>query len=148
MLPFVEALHAATKRGLRKLLTLGGDALRISVSVVPLSAPRDDGEPVALVVLGRRHVCGNLSIQSFANSHGLSPAEARVLTGLCGGSSPMKIASEVGVAISTVRSQIGSIRLKTGAQSIRGLVQLVATLPPLMEVLQRGGCGRSSSFDD
>jgi DNA-binding CsgD family transcriptional regulator len=41
------------------------------------------------------------------------------------------------VAISTVRTQIGNLRLKTGAQSIRALVRQVAVLPPLMCALRR-----------
>jgi hypothetical protein len=42
----------------------------------------------------------------------------------------------LGVAFSTVRTQIGNIRQKTGAPSIRALVQQVAVLPPLMGVLR------------
>jgi DNA-binding CsgD family transcriptional regulator len=49
---------------------------------------------------------------------------------------PGEIASELGVAISTVRTQIGNLRLKTGAQSIRALVRQVAVLPPLMGALR------------
>jgi hypothetical protein len=38
-----------------------------------------------------------------------------------------------------IRTQIGSIRIKTGACSIRALVQQVALLPPLVSALQGGG---------
>ena len=137
VLPLADALHAAARRGLRKLLTLGDGAQRISVSVVPLSLP--DGaasEPVTLVMLGKRQVCEVLSAQGFAQSHGLTAAEARVLAGLCRGTPPTEIAAQLGVAISTVRTQIGNIRLKTGAESIRALVQQVAVLPPMMGVLR------------
>jgi hypothetical protein len=48
------------------------------------------------------------------------------------------VASAHGVALSTVRSQIGSIRLKTGAASIRDLLAQVARLPPLMGRLRSG----------
>jgi hypothetical protein len=44
------------------------------------------------------------------------------------------------VAVSTVRTQIGSIRAKTGAGSIRELVRQVAVLPPLVGAL-RGAAG-------
>jgi hypothetical protein len=40
------------------------------------------------------------------------------------------------VGLSTIRTQIGSIRLKTGASSIRALVRQVALLPPLVSALQ------------
>jgi len=40
------------------------------------------------------------------------------------------------VAVSTVRTQIGSIRAKTGAASISELVRQVAVLPPLVGALR------------
>jgi DNA-binding CsgD family transcriptional regulator len=137
--PLAAALKGAAQRGLRKLLTLGEGNQRLSVSVVPLVLPGDAGGPVTLVMLGKRQVCEVLSVQGFAQCHGLSAAEARVLAGLCRGTPPTEIASGLGVAISTVRTQIGNIRLKTGAESIRALVQQVAVLPPLMGVLRGNG---------
>ena len=141
--PLYDALRAAGQRGLRKLLTLGESGERLSVSVVPLVASSggdDDGATMTLVILGKRHVCEALSVQGFARSHGLTGAETRVLVALCEGTPPGKVAVKVGVAISTVRTQIGSIRQKTGAESIRDLVRQVAVLPPLMGVL-RGVAG-------
>ena len=140
VVPLAEALQAAARRGLRKLLTLGEGAQRVSVSVVPLSLHDDASGPVTLVMLGKRQVCEALSVQGFARSHHLTAAEARVLGALCRGTPPTEIAAQIGVAISTVRTQIGNIRLKTGAESIRALVQQVAVLPPLMGVL-RGAAG-------
>ena len=140
MQPLADALHAAAYRGLRKLLTLGEPAQRVSVSVVPLALPDADSAPVTLVMLGKRRVCEELSVLGFANSYGLTSAEARVLAALCRGVPPTEIAAQIGVAISTVRTQIGNIRQKTGAESIRALVQQVAVLPPLMGVL-RGTAG-------
>jgi DNA-binding CsgD family transcriptional regulator len=125
------ALHDAAQRGLRKLLTLGKAARRVSVSVVPI------GEGRSLVMLSKRQVCESLSVQGFARSHGLTPAETRVLVALCQGIPPGAAAAEIGVGIATVRTQIGSIRQKTGAQSIRALVRQVAVLPPLMGVLRQ-----------
>ena len=124
------ALQNAALRGLRKLLALGTGALRISVSVVPL------GDATTLLMLSKRQVCESLSVQGFARSHGLTPAETRVLVALCQGVPPGEVAVALGVGIATVRSQIGSIRQKTGAESIRALVRQVAVLPPLMGVLR------------
>ncbi len=140
VLPLATALHAAAQRGLRKLLTLGEGAHQVSVSVVPLSLPHEAGGPVTLVMLGKRQVCEVLSVQGFACSHGLTAAETRVLAALCHGTPPAKIAAQVGVAVCTVRTHIGNIRMKTGTESIRALVQRVAVLPPLMSVL-RGVAG-------
>ena len=81
-------------------------------------------------------MCEALSVQGFARSHGLTAAETRVLVALCEGTPPGAVAAQVGVAISTVRTQIGNIRQKTGAESIRDLVRQVAVLPPLMGVLR------------
>lgn len=134
--PLAEALRAAARRGLRKLLTLGEGAQQVSISVVPLVSADDGRGPVTLVMLGKRQVCCALSVQGFARSQGLSAAEGRVLAALCNGLPPNEIAAQLFVAISTVRSHIRSMRQKTGAQNIRGLVQKVAVLPPLMGVLR------------
>lgn len=137
--PLYDAL-AAAQRGLRKLITVGEGDQRVSVSVVPLPECAGRGAPLTLLVLGKRRVCEQLSVQGFARSVSLTPAETRVLEALCGGVRPSDIARDGGVAVSTVRTQIGSIRAKTGAASIRHLVQQVAVLPPLVGAL-RGSLG-------
>lgn len=140
--PLHEAVTDASLRGMRRLLTLGKDAERASVSVVPLEAA-DAGPRAVLVVLGKRTVCESLSVQGFARSYGLTAAETRVLVALCNGIPPAQAAVELGVAISTIRSQIGSMRLKTGAESIRALVRQVAVLPPVKGALRHNGSERS-----
>jgi DNA-binding CsgD family transcriptional regulator len=135
--PLREAIGAARRRGLRRLLTLGEGAERISVAVVPLPAAAGD-EALTLLVFGKRRMCEALSVHWFAREHGLTPAEARVLAALCDGAPPAQIAKAQGVAMSTVRSQIGAIRAKTGAQCIRSLVRQVAVLPPLVGALRSG----------
>ena len=139
--PLYDAL-AAAQRGLRRLLTLGSGEHRVCVSVVPLPAGAGlrggDHEPQVLLVLGKRQVCAQLSVQGFARSVHLTPAETQVLELLCAGMRPTLIALRQKVAVSTVRTQIGSIRSKTGAASISELVRQVAVLPPLIGAL-RGG---------
>jgi DNA-binding CsgD family transcriptional regulator len=137
-----EALAAARQRGLRRLISLGTGSHRTNVSVVPLPTPVDPG--ATLLMLGKRNVCEPLSVHGFARCHGLTAAETRVLIELCEGTPPCEIASGLGVAISTVRTQIGNVRLKTGAASIRALVRQVAVLPPLMGVLRRGAAAFSA----
>ena len=134
--PLHEAVTAAATRGMRKLLTVGDESHRTSVSVVPLESA-DDGPRAVLIVLGKREMCESLSVQGFARFHHLTGAEVRVLKELCNGVPPAQIAALLGVAISTVRSQIGSMRAKTGAESIRALVRQVAVLPPVKGVLRR-----------
>lgn len=135
--PLFDAL-AAAQRGLRRLLMLGSGELRVSVSVVPLGAQAGllGAAGATLLVLGKRQVCEKLSVQGFARSLSLTPAETRVLELLCSGVRPTEVAERQGVAVSTVRTQIGSIRAKTGAGSIRELVRQVAVLPPLVGALR------------
>ena len=97
-----------------------------------------------LVVLGKQRMCEHLSVQGYARSYGLTAAEARVLLALCGGDRPEEVAARLDIAISTVRTQIGSIRSKTGVRSINALLQQVAMLPPIMGAL-RGERRRSGA---
>lgn len=136
--PLLDAL-AAAQRGLRRLLRLGTGAQRVSVSVVPLRHgpwPGSAAGTATLLVLGKRQLCSALSVQAYAGSVGLTAAETRVLELLCGGARPAAVAVQAGVALSTVRTQIASIRAKTGVASLRELVQLVAVLPPLVGALR------------
>lgn len=136
---FDQALRGAIGRGLRRLLLLGDAGQRVAVAIVPLLAP-GDGRPSAVQVsLGKRQVCGVLSVQWFAHDHGLTGTETRVLEALCDGAAPNEIAERHGVGIATVRSQIGSIRAKTRCASIGALVRQIAVLPPLVDMLRGDG---------
>ena len=139
-----SALDNAAHRALRKLVTLGEGSRRVSVSVVPIGDAQCSGDGATLLMMSKRKPCESLSVQGYARSHGLTGAETRVLMLLYRGVPPAEAAAELGVGISTVRTQIGSIRLKTCTESIRALVQQVAVLPPLMGVL-RANVGASES---
>ncbi len=131
-----NALVGAAQRGLRRLLNLGDDIQRISVSVVPLPELAQEPPHAVLLVLGRRRMCEELTVDCYARSHGLTAAESAVIKGLCADLSPRQIAQRQGVGLATVRTQIGSIRFKTGVGSIKALVRQVAMLPPLVSALQ------------
>jgi DNA-binding CsgD family transcriptional regulator len=133
--PLHDAL-AGARRGLRRLVTLGAEGQRVGVSVVPLGALGDTGPQATLLLLGKRQVCERLSVQWFARAHSLTPAETRVLEGLCEGDDPRDVAAKHRVGLATVRTQIGCIRAKTGTDSIRELVRRVAVLPPMMNALR------------
>jgi DNA-binding CsgD family transcriptional regulator len=130
LLPLQDALVAAALRGLRTLLKIGEGATRQVAALVPVE------HGVAALLLGKDRVCEDLSIQCFARSHALTSAETRVLAALGMGIRPSEIAREQGVKLSTVRTQIGAIREKTGAESITALVRLVASLPPMVGALR------------
>ncbi len=133
--PLNDALLAAG-RGLRRLLTMGEREQPFSMAVVPLGPMASGGAQATLLLLGKRRVCESLSVQCFARSHALTPAETRVLEALCQGLDPREVAETNGVGLATVRTQIGSIRSKTGAESIRDLVRRVAVLPPMVSSLR------------
>ncbi len=130
-----EALQGAM-RGLRRMFAVGGDAARMVLAVVPLEVG-GAGPGAALVNFSKRRMCEELSVEGFARCHGLTMAETQVLKGLCAGVTPQHVANEQGVKLSTVRTQISSVRAKTGAASIRALVKQVAQLPPMVGALRR-----------
>jgi len=145
----MDALQGASRRGLRRLLSLGDGEHRAGVSVVPLPLlPGEASSAATLLVLGKSQVCGALSVQGFARAHKLSPGEEQVLIALCDGASPSDIAQANGVAISTVRTQIANIRAKTGSDSIRSLIHQVAVLPPLVGTLRQSSGDHRSAFGD
>ena len=120
-------------RGRRRLITLGLNGSSISIAVLPMPGDDEDdhGEALALLTFGKRQASETLTIDFFARSQGLTGAEGRVLQALCHGAKPKEIASQCDVAISTVRSHICSIRVKTQTANIRELVDRVAKLPPM-----------------
>lgn len=135
--PLLAALADAAS-GARRLVNLGQGAHSLTVSVVPLSGPRRPDAladlqdlPGILLVLGRRANGPPPGLQHFADSLALTPTETKVLQGLYEGLSPSELGLRMGVAVSTIRTHIGSMRTKAGASSIRELVRLVAVLPPL-----------------
>jgi DNA-binding CsgD family transcriptional regulator len=130
-----RAVDGACRQGLRALIRIGDErAGRTAVAVVPLQLGH--GRTATLLTLARARVCEELSIHCHAQQHGLTAAEARVLGALCIGHSPNTIARSHGVALSTVRSQISSLRAKTGAGDIGELVRQVVVLPPLVNALR------------
>jgi DNA-binding CsgD family transcriptional regulator len=122
---------ADARNGRRRLLSLGGSEQPLSVAVVPMSDRAQQSESLALLVLGKRQSCETLTVDFFARSQGLTSAEAKVLQALCDGLRPKEVANRFDVAVSTIRTQIMSIRTKTQTTSIRDLVNRVATLPPI-----------------
>jgi DNA-binding CsgD family transcriptional regulator len=136
MMRLHDALQAALQRGLRRLLMLGQGEHRVAVAVVPLRTSGPGGQAATQLSMGKRQMCGGLGVQWFARSHGLTLAETRVLEALSEGLQPNDIAVRHGVGISTIRTQIGSIRSKTRSDSIGALVRQVAVLPPLVGALR------------
>jgi len=123
-------------RGQRKLVMLEEGEHELSLAFIPLSHPLESESPTVLVLMQRQSACDNLAVRMFARSKGLSPSEESVMIGLCRGLGVPDIAREHGVAESTVRSQVKSLREKTGCCSIRKLMQRVNSLPPVVPALR------------
>ena len=136
------ALHAAlldARRGLRRMVSATHEGTPICVAVVPVGDGDEANEPLALLVFGKRQSSETLTVDFYARTHGLTSAEASVLKAMCAGLKPKEIARHQGVAISTVRSHICSIRIKTQTGSIRDLLGRVAVLPPITPAVKRFG---------
>jgi DNA-binding CsgD family transcriptional regulator len=123
----------ATKVGRRSLLALhgprsAGNEIRAAdtVAIMPLGI---DGH--ALLVFSKTKVCDTTTLTLFARERGLTGAEGQVLARVCKGLSPQQIAVDLGVQISTIRTQLRAIRQKTAADSLRQLVEMVSRLPPV-----------------
>jgi DNA-binding CsgD family transcriptional regulator len=135
---FHRALEAA-RAGRWSLVRLEGDEGSTLLTLMPLSAMGMEMDSAVLVVFGVRSPDKGLALQFYARACGLTAAEERVLRSLSEGLSPREIASGQGVALSTVRTQIGSIRSKTGACSLTDLMRTLGCLPPIMPVAM-GAC--------
>lgn len=125
--------------GHRTMTRVGAAETLITVAFIPLGmAVNGDTRPCTLLVLGRRTACEPLSLHFFAAEHQLTSAETAVLAALSRGLAPAQVADMGKVCVSTVRSHIGAVRLKTGARSIRHLLGIVAGLPPLVCTVEDG----------
>ena len=136
-----SSLRAAA-RGQRRMAEFGAAAQALTLAFVPqmqqprMAMPHGGYAFGVLVTFGKRHFGDNLALQCYALARKLTHGEHGVLQGLCAGLSAEDIARQNGVCLSTVRSQISHIRAKTGATSVRQLVQRVAALPPMMSALR------------
>jgi len=137
-----NALTDALK-GRRRLLSFASGGETASIAVTPM---RDDDDTrdqrdtrYALLIFSKRPDETGLTIDFFARANGLTSAESAVLLHLARGLDPAMIADRQSVAISTVRTQIASVRAKTRAGSIRELLGRVAMLPPIRTALRTAG---------
>jgi DNA-binding CsgD family transcriptional regulator len=130
-----SALRRAVQRGRRCLLRLMQAGDQLMVSVLPFQLQGVNTRH-ALVILGRRQPCSDLGLEMLAGSYGLTLAERRVLGALVREATPREIASAYAVKLSTVRTQISSIRAKFGTRSIEGLLLRAAQVPPVAGALR------------
>ena len=140
----VAAIHGAVQ-GRRRLLYLTHGEHNMPLAVIPLVHALEGPASSVLLVMARQRAGDNLALQMFAREHSLTPTEESVLRALCDGRDVDEIAIQHGVAESTVRTQVRSLRDKTGANGIRHLVQRVLALPPVVPALRGNGSPQRAS---
>jgi DNA-binding CsgD family transcriptional regulator len=124
------ALHEAAVKQRSRLLWIGEGAERLMLVAQPMRGD-GTGRPTALLMLGRRSLCSPLGLEMMSIRYGLTLAERRVLRALVASQSAREIASDHGVALSTVRTQIQAIRQKVGVRNIDALLLRAAQVPPV-----------------
>lgn len=123
---------AAARTGRWTLVSIEGPGEPTLVAAMPLGARTDADGATVLLMFGAARDAYALAMQLFAREAGLTAAETRVLYALADGRAPRQIAQQHEVALSTVRSQVGSIRAKIGARSLTHVARAVGRLPPVM----------------
>lgn len=127
----LQAALAKARDDIRSLVKLSGSGITLMLSVVPLKHRSGSSCEQIALFFERRAVCDSGMFVFFARSHRLTRTEEQVLNLLCRSLSTPDIALELDVAVSTVRSHVRSLCIKTGAKGARDLINRVATLPPV-----------------
>lgn len=130
-----SAVLRAARSGHRSLVRLIRGDDELLASVLPLQVNADELHRV-LFVLGRRQPCSDLELQLLACSYGLTTTERRVLGALIHQATPREIAKAHAVKLSTVRTQIQSIRSKFGSRNIESLLLRTAQMPMVTGTLR------------
>ncbi len=117
--------------GRRSLVSLHSDDGPLDVVVVPFNGQPGAAEPLYALYFVRTSLCASPMLSLFARHHRLTQTEQTVLAALCRGHAMPEIATQLGVAISTVRTHVRNLCIKTGSNGMRELVYQVAVLPPV-----------------
>lgn len=158
-----EAALARTASHQRDLLRLAAGKDACTVAVLPLlaglpfgmSAPKSANDALgvsgaepdqfSLLVFSKQSLCDSTSVALFARERGLTIAESQVLAQVCAGLRPQQIALRQGLQVSTVRSHLRAIRIKTACDTIRELVEQISVLPPTAHHWPSGFCQGSGT---
>ncbi len=134
---FVRALADAAQ-GRRRVLHWQGQGDGTVVALTPL--PDEPGEPLRRPVLVLLAGSGVVQVDAapFAQAHGLSAAETRVLQCIAQGEGAVGTAARLGVGVATVRTQLAAIRRKAGVAGMAQLRGALAQVPPLLPPAPRG----------
>ncbi len=96
------------------------------------NVPPDARRPAIALMIHDSGATDKIDMEGFAKVHDLTPAEARVMNLLLEHAQLPPIAQELGVSLHTVRSQLRTIREKTGARRQAELVRMLMSWPKRM----------------
>lgn len=121
---FQQALRGAleerpTPRQARTRLHMGTHTLEVAFMHLRSSSPR-----LYLIALDGPDNRG-LDVAKLKRAFRFTPAEAEVAAAICRGGNRLSIAQDRGVALSTVKTQLGEVFRKVGVRTQRGLVQRI-----------------------
>ena len=125
-----QALDQAAS-GKRSLTRFNGTGGSTSLAAVPLNQQSPGPCDRIALLLSREESCESTLFASFAQSHRLTRTEEQVLQLLCRCLSAPEIATQLKVAVSTIRSHVRSLCVKTSSHGVRQLINLVTALPQL-----------------
>jgi DNA-binding CsgD family transcriptional regulator/PAS domain-containing protein len=128
-------IHSAATGGAGGAITLKGKdrggKLLVLVTPLPRSLFQSYGPSHVLLTLRQAPDDPPFSAQTLAALFRLSPAQGSLAMALYEGKTFEEIAVERGVKVSTLRTHLTNVLVRTGAKNIRELVRLLASLPPL-----------------
>ena len=119
---------ASGKRSLTRFQGAGGST---NLAVVPLNRQSVGPCDRIALLLSREESCEPTLFAAFAQSHRLTRTEELVLQLLCRCLSAPEIALQMKVAVSTIRSHVRSLCVKTSTHGVRQLINRVTALPQL-----------------
>lgn len=96
------------------------------------NAPPDARRPAIALMIHDATAIDRIDLEGFAKVHGLSRAEARIMNLLLEHASLPPIAQALNVTLHTVRSQLRTIRGKTGAHRQAELIRMLMSWPKRM----------------
>ena len=138
----LSRLLAAADEGRGGSMTIrGGGEPPVNTLAIPLASATYEHEPGEAeplgspvprfgLVFGTTDVQAADTLDTFAAVYGLTGAERRVLTELARDRSPQDIASDGGVSVRTIRTQLSSIYGKAGVAGQRELLAQLLQFPP------------------
>lgn len=124
-----DTLPQETMLGIASLL--GKPSLWLIRVPMPLggNTPPDARRPTIALMIHDSAAVDTIDLKGFSKVHGLTPAEARIMRLLLEHAALPPISQALGVSSHTVRSQLRTIREKTGARRQAELVRMLMSWP-------------------